>query len=548
MLYLIIGILAMAVVVLAGFLIVTRKRVFVLVGEVAAAEEAVRQSGVDQKKQAALQEQVAKLKSEVHWLTSILDVLPMPLSVTDKDMNWTFINKIVEDMLGLDRKKVVGQHCSNWGANICGTDKCGVALLRKGVGQSYFSQLGREFTVTGHYIYDENGELAGHVEAVRDITELTDKTKEFQEKAHWYESILDSFPMPISVTDSNMNWTFINKATENFLGKRRADVIGQHCRNWGAKICGTENCGITCFRRGVPQTTFEHADMHFQVDVAELKNLSGEKVGYLEVVQDITKIESATKRMRDLMENIELISEQVATGARHVSTSSQDLAQGASSQASAIQELNASVDIISNKTQATAQNAYEASKLSKTAGKNALLGNEDVQAMLSSMERIKDASDNIAKIIKTIEDIAFQTNLLALNASVEAARAGEHGKGFAVVADEVRTLAGRSQLSAKETNDFIMDTIQRVGEGSEIALKTAAAFEAIVGDFESVSKMIDEIAADSAEQVDSIKHIGAGIMQISDTVHSNAAVSEEAAAASQELASQSEAMLELFEN
>ena len=486
-------------------------------------------------------------RKEVHWLTSILDALPTPISVTDKDMNWTFINKVVEDMLGIKRADIVGKHCSSWGANICNTGRCGVALLRKGIGQSYFNQFGKEFSVTGHYIYDESGELEGHVEVVGDITELTDKTKEFAEKVHWYESILDAIPMPISVTDTNMNWNFVNKATENFLGKKRSEIAGQHCSNWGAKICNTKNCGIVCFKQGIPQTQFSHGDLHFQVDVALLRNLQGNDIGFVEVVQDITKLEGARQAIDNLMNEVKIMSEQVSLGAQRISDSNHTLAQDSLTQESAIEELTVSVDIISAKTQSTAQNALSARDMSKVVREEAFLGNEDLKAMLSSMDRIKSASSNIAKIIKTIEDIAFQTNLLALNAAVEAARAGEHGKGFAVVAEEVRTLAGRSQVSANETNDLITETINRVEEGSELAMKAANAFEAIVSEFDSVSKMVDEIAFDSSEQVEAIEQISIGISQISGITQSNAAVSQEAASTSEELTSQSRALLSMFD-
>ena len=502
--------------------------------------------GIDNADYVKMETQTRAYKKEIHWLTSILDALPMPISVTDKDLNWTFINKAVENMLGLKRADIIGKHCSNWGANICSTDKCGIALLRKGIGQSFFSQQGKEFTVTGHYLHDENGDMIGHLEAVKDITDLINKTAEFEKIAHWYESILDALPMPISVTDNDMNWTFINKATEKFLGKKRNEVTGQHCSNWGAKICGTESCGILCAQRGIMQTQFSQSDMHFQVDVAFLKDAKGNNAGFVEVVQDVTKLQGAINTINNLMESVKIVSEQVYTGAKQISESSQDLARGASTQAAAVEELNASIDVINSKTQNAAQNALSARELSKNAKQNALSGNNEMKAMLSAMEGIKTSSGNIARIIRTIEDIAFQTNLLALNASVEAARAGEHGRGFAVVAEEVRTLAGRSQVSANETNALITDTINKVDEGSQIAVKTAKAFETIISDFDSVSELIDEIASASSEQAQSFGQISTGVVQISNITQSNAAVSEEAAASSQELAAQSDALVNLF--
>jgi methyl-accepting chemotaxis protein len=366
--------------------------------------------------------------------------------------------------------------------------------------------------------------------------------KSVADKAFWYEAILDSVPLPISVTDMDMNWTFINKASENAINGKRTNIIGKSCTNWGASICKTQSCGISCLRNGITQTKFGQGNMHFQVDVAYLTDSGGKKIGHVEIVQDTTKIDSMVKSLNKILGEVKEVSSTVSVEAGNMANSSQELAMGASEQASSIEELNASIDLIGAKTELSAKHASDARELSQQAKDNALKGNQEMQVMLKSMEDIKNASDGISKIIKAIEDIAFQTNLLALNAAVEAARAGEHGKGFAVVAEEVRNLAARSQLSAKETSDLILDSKNKVDEGAKIASNTAETLISIVADFESVSKLIDEMALTTSEQVVSIKQISTGVEQISHITQQNSAASQETAAASQELSSQAEVL------
>lgn len=247
-----------------------------------------------------------------------------------------------------------------------------------------------------------------------------------------------------------------------------------------------------------------------------------------------------TDNLNDVMKNINIAAEQVATGARQVSDSSMALSQGATEQASSIEELTASIEEISSQTKQNAKHADEANQLSLSAKEDATKGNLQMKEMQNAMEEINEASSNISKIIKVIDEIAFQTNILALNAAVEAARAGQHGKGFAVVAEEVRNLAARSADAAKETTVMIEGSIKKVEVGTNIANETAEALNKIVEGVDKATHIVGSIAVASNEQAQGIEQINQGIMQVSTVVQTNSVTSEESAAASEELSSQSE--------
>ena len=251
------------------------------------------------------------------------------------------------------------------------------------------------------------------------------------------------------------------------------------------------------------------------------------------------QIGSSLRRLVDnfhgLVASMVKVIEKVTSGAELVSSSSQALSQGATEQASAIQQLTASLEHIATQTRLNAENAEEASKLTKKTRENALRGNEHMTEMLNAMDEITVASKNINNIIKVIEDIAFQTNILALNAAVEAARAGQHGKGFAVVADEVKNLAGKSANAAKEITELIENSITKIQAGSKIADQTAEALNEIVEQIDRAASLIHSIAEASLEQANGIEQVNIGIAQVSQVVQNNAAVAEESAATSQEL-------------
>lgn len=251
--------------------------------------------------------------------------------------------------------------------------------------------------------------------------------------------------------------------------------------------------------------------------------------------------------LSDILKQINTSAEQVSNASNQVSSSSQSLSQGAVEQASSVQELAAQISEISNKVKHTADNAQEVRKQTHHAGEGVSVCNQQMQELMEAMGKIHSSSEEIGKIIKTIEDIAFQTNILALNAAVEAARAGTAGKGFAVVADEVRNLASKSAKAAQNTSLLITHSTQAVQTGTEIAKHTADALSDVVVNIESMVGSIDQISAVSNEQSDAVMQVNEGINQISTVVQSNSATAEESAAASEELSAEAANLKQLVE-
>jgi methyl-accepting chemotaxis protein len=273
-------------------------------------------------------------------------------------------------------------------------------------------------------------------------------------------------------------------------------------------------------------------DLTVEINISSDKDVLGQSLSNL--------VDSLNEVVVSIMNS----AEQVASGADLVSNSSMALSQGATEQASSVEQLTASLQEIGSKTTLSASNAQSANELARLAKKDAEEGNEQMKDMLSAMEAINVSSSSISKIIKVIDDIAFQTNILALNAAVEAARAGQHGRGFAVVAEEVRNLAAKSANAAKETTDMIEGSIKKVEAGTKIATETANALVKIVSEVAKAADLVENIAIASTEQASAIEQINQGILMISQVVQNNAATSEESAAASEELSSQAEQLKE----
>ncbi|MCB2186791.1 MAG: HAMP domain-containing protein [Deltaproteobacteria bacterium] len=305
--------------------------------------------------------------------------------------------------------------------------------------------------------------------------------------------------------------TTINRTSQDEIGLM-AEALGRMAANQQDKLELAE--------------TIAQGDLSREVKLASQKDMLGLSL--------MTMADSLNGLMAEFAEAVE----QVDSGSDQISDSANALSQGATEQAASLEEISASLTQIGGQTGSNAENASQANQLAGMVRGAAEEGNQEMGRMIASMAEINTASQNIAKIIKVIDDIAFQTNLLALNAAVEAARAGSHGKGFAVVAEEVRNLAGRSAKAAKETADLIEGSVKKIKDGSAIANQTAQALGKINDGITKMADLVGEIAAASNEQAQGIRQVNQGLGQVDQVTQQNTANAEEVASAAQELSSQ----------
>jgi methyl-accepting chemotaxis protein len=251
-------------------------------------------------------------------------------------------------------------------------------------------------------------------------------------------------------------------------------------------------------------------------------------------------VHDVNRRLRATAAELKQGAEQVVSAAGQVATSSQSLSQGATEQAASLEETSASMEEMASMTRKTSENANHAADLVTGVAQQVDQSNTALTGMVTSMAAIRESSNKVAKIIKTIDEIAFQTNILALNAAVEAARAGEAGMGFAVVADEVRNLAQRSAQAAKDTAALIEESIARSQEGASRVEQVATAIATITGSVSQVKGIVQEVREASRQQTQGIDQVTQAITQMEKVTQTTAATAEESAAASEELNAQAE--------
>lgn len=242
--------------------------------------------------------------------------------------------------------------------------------------------------------------------------------------------------------------------------------------------------------------------------------------------------------LNSIITQILVSADELSAVSHQVADASSFLSEGATESAASLEEISSTMTEIGSQSNESAKNAIQANQFVGEAQNAATAGTQKMETMVNAMTEINESGQNINKIIKVIEEIAFQTNLLALNASVEAARAGQYGKGFAVVAEEVRNLAARSAAAAEETTELIEGSVNKANHGTRIADETATALTEIVESITKVNQLVSQISTANNEQANGISEVNTGLQQIDQVVQRNTSTSEESAATAEQLSSQ----------
>ena len=378
---------------------------------------------------------------------------------------------------------------------------------------------GREVWVHASYnpILDSNGKPYKVVKYATDVTEQVRISQQLESAVQETRATIDA-------------------ASHGDL-TRRIDTAGK--TGDVAVLCAGVNSLLEAISNIVAEVN-ETVELGQQGDLTARISLDG-KVGAFEHLS--TGINSLVENMMQVVKQIKTAAHEVENGAEEISRGNGNLSQRTEEQASSLEETASSMEEMTSTVKQTADNAGQANQLAMAARQQAEKGGAVVSSAVAAMGGINAASKKIADIIGVIDEIAFQTNLLALNAAVEAARAGEQGRGFAVVATEVRNLAGRSATAAKEIKSLIQDSVAKVDAGSRLVDESGRMLEEIVNAVKRVTDIVAEIAAASREQSAGIEQVNRAVMQMDESTQQNAALVEQAAAASQAIVEQAHGLI-----
>ncbi|QOX78781.1 MCP four helix bundle domain-containing protein [Trichlorobacter lovleyi] len=447
-------------------------------------------------------------------LVGLLDVMPAPAMIIDRDFNILYMNKLGAEVGARTQQQVVGTKCyDHFRTSDCKTDKCACQRAITG-GQTASSatdahpgSLNLDIDYTGVPIKDDNGNVIAAFEVVTDQTavkkaaRIADKQAKFQDTE--VEKLLKNLEL-MAIGDLNVN-TVVARSDED------TQTIADNFEKINSSIKQNIEAlnSITANAKQVAQGNL----------MVELKKRSDQD----DLMESLYNM---VEKLKEIVREVQAAADGVATGGQQLSATAQSLSQGATEQAASAEEISSSMEEMSSSIKQNADNASQTEKISNKSATDAREGGKAVNETVAAMKEI-------ATKISIIEEIARQTNLLALNAAIEAARAGEHGKGFAVVASEVRKLAERSQTAAGEISELS-------GRSVQVAEAAGQMLTAILPDIQRTAELVQEISASSKEQDAGADQINRAIQQLDQVIQQNASAAEEMASTTEELAGQAE--------
>ena len=461
---------------------------------------------------------VAGVNATIERLVGLIDAMPAPAMIIDKDFTIQYMNEIGAKVGGKTPAQVIGSKCyDHFKTSDCMTQNCACGRAISG-GQVASSEtdahpslgLDLDIAYTGMPLKNEAGQIIGAFEVVTDQTEVK-KAARLSKKVADYQGVetkkVVEWLGKLAVGDTN--FTIATEDGDNDIAevKKIYDGIG----NALGSVIKALN--------GISAAAGEIAQGNLMVDLKERSENDDLMRSLCQMVKQLTHVVAEVKQAAG----------NVASGASQMSASSEGMSQGASEQAAAAEEASSSMEEMSSNIRQNADNAIQTEKIAIKSSVDAKEGGKAVAATVQAMKEIADK-------ISIIEEIARQTNMLALNAAIEAARAGEHGKGFAVVASEVRKLAERSQNAAGEISELSASSV-------EVAERAGNMLASILPDIQRTAELVQEISAASKEQDTGAEQINKAIQQLDQVIQQNAAAAEEMASTAEELSSQADQLI-----
>jgi methyl-accepting chemotaxis protein len=535
--------------------------------------------------QGSFKQVIEGVNTALSALVGHIDAIPAPATIIDTEFNVQYMNKAALAVTGQTPEVAFSSKCHQlFKTSDCQTESCALHKAMRNGSQATSETDAHpggndlEISYTGVPVKDQSGKIIGALEVVTDLTAIKHAAAKAEKVKHYQDGEVDKLTTVLDkvalgdlnskaeVAEADRDTAETREVFQGIAGavNQTIDAIGALVRDTDDLATAAKNGNLQTradagkhggdFGRvitGINETLDAVVDPISEASqVLEQmagKNLSSRVAG--DYKGDHAKIKSTlNSALENVGESMGMViagADQVSSASGQISVGAQSLAQGASEQASSIEEISSSLQEMTSMARKNSENADEARNLTSAANTASDQGMDAMRRLSGAIDKIKDSSSDTAKIIKTIDEIAFQTNLLALNASVEAARAGDAGKGFAVVAEEVRNLAMRSTEAAKSTSELIEESVSNSEEGVAINNEVLEKLEEITSKVQSVNEVMVEIASSSNQQNSSLGQVADAIEQLNLVTQQNAANSEESASSAEELQSQAQEMLQM---